>query len=469
MDAVMVVHQLQRLAATVDPSPAVAAKLPRVAVGICYFIEHPEVGVRQQAANAVKKVVSLHGNVLHGTKEGSELEAMLARYVDASTDPVVVESCREALEIFQGTAPQDGAACTGEEKSQTADQPAEEDLHSAASASSPVAVPRKDATEAEKETGAGDASAEKENSSLGDKSPGRVGSASRLCSPSDSCAPLEGEMYTVLLGLRGLAADLQRKREKGAPPSPAASVPALLRGALEELQRELQYRLVCIPGVSSATITLNIRGLCAQLDAAGDHVERRGEEGDGVAVLLVRLSQDTRKRMRHLQHIKDAAGPLTLVLRAERVYDGSRVKSRGNQEGPDRETVSERRTDEANSPDSPSAAPAYLDEETTRRESKEEQDTNGAADGTASEHMGGEGLHGAGETAAGYSFFSRNSVLFTQSRFLGSSILPYEDDPELASRLKREKEKKAAERLKQLESQTVLDRVLGNIGKVRFW
>lgn len=61
------------------------------------------------------------------------------------------------------------------------------------------------------------------------------------------------------------------------------------------------------------------------------------------------------------------------------------------------------------------------------------------------------------------------SSFSAQSRFLGNSILPYEDEPELAARLKREKEKKAEERMRQLQSQNTLDRVLGSIGKVRFW
>ncbi|KEP62154.1 UNVERIFIED_CONTAM: hypothetical protein HHA_265180 [Hammondia hammondi] len=451
MDAVMVVHQLQRLAATEDPSPAVAAKLPRVAIGICYFIDHPEVGVRQQAANAVKKVVSLHGNLLQGTKEGRELEKMLSRHAEASKDPVVAEACRDALQLFQRQA--SGDKRKESKLSAHAEAPAKKAAPScdAEASSSPVASPPSEEA----------SSCPKGGEGLSPSSPGgeEPESASRPCTPADPGVLPEGEMYTVLLGLRGLAAELRRKHEKSAPPSPCTALSPALRATLDDLQRELQYRLVCIPGVSSATITLNIRGLCAQLEAEAmaQSSARGSEEGDGVAVLLVRLSQQPTKRMRHLQDIRDAAGPLTFVLRAERVYDGSRTgKARSKATG---------ETDESRG--SQEAAPAYLDEETTSRgcssDAKQQNDVE------RTQESCGEGLHGTGETAAGYSFFSRNSVLFTQSRFLGSSILPYEDDPELATRLKREKEKKAAERLKQLESQTVLDRVLGNIGKVRFW
>ncbi|EPR57355.1 hypothetical protein TGPRC2_265180 [Toxoplasma gondii TgCatPRC2] len=452
MDAVMVVHQLQRLAATEDPSPAVAAKLPRVAVGICYFIDHPEVGVRQQAANAVKKVVSLHGGLLQGTKEGIELEKMLSRHAETSKDAVVAEACRDALQLFQKQA--SGGETRKESKLSTnAEAPAKMAKAScdAEASSSPAALPPSE--EASSRPKGGEASSP---SSPGGEDLER---ASRPCTPADPAVLPEGEMYTVLLGLRGLAAELRRKRENGAPPSPSAALSPALRATLDDLQRELQYRLVCIPGVSSATITLNIRGLCTQLEAEAmpQSSARGSEEGDGVAVLLVRLSQEPTKRMRHLQDIRDAAGPLTLVLRAERVYDGGRAgKSRSKTAG---EKEAPRGGQEA--------APAYLDEETSRGRSSDAKQQNDDAERT--QESCGEGLHGTGETAAGYSFFSRNSVLFTQSRFLGSSILPYEDDPELATRLKREKEKKAAERLKQLESQTVLDRVLGNIGKVRFW
>ncbi|PFH36654.1 hypothetical protein BESB_048460 [Besnoitia besnoiti] len=541
MDAVMVVHQLQRLAASPNPSPAVAAKLPRVAVGICYFIEHPEVGVRQQAANAVHRVVSLHAELLRNTQEGRELEAMLERHAESSKDPLIVESCQATLAIFRaGRSPSGGAAAPGNplrsDGAATAEAAACSRADERGRSWAPLSesCPRKEGdsvmmrrgTSGPADPHAGHSGVDREEkksaanrlgeakegamSPLAASDPRRGGSP--LPPPSlhagaslqATHGPLEGEMCTVLLGLRGLAAEVRRLEgnvslSSGVLP-PAASAPPSsatpfglqksLFTKLDALQREIQYRLVRVPGVSSATITLNTRGLCAQLETEDlDHRPARGdgEEGDGIAVLLVRLAHDPKKRNHHLQQIRLAAGPRTLVLRAERVYDGvrrgaggdrKRRDRRGGERSGDRDTQPRAQAHheeaeaglDADGGGSPPVAkgPAYLDDEAVVRGDR--NDLGGLGEDESCGRAGaGEGLHGSGETAAGYSFFSRSSVLFSQSRFLGSSILPYEDDPELASRLKREKQKKVEERVKLLESQTVLDRVLGNIGKVRFW
>lgn len=577
----MVVHQLQRLASAPEPSSAVAAKLPRMAIGLSFFIDHPEIGVRQQAAKAVCLVCKQHASLLRETPEGRELLSTLTRHAHSSLDPVILDCCKDAIQALEGKggrkdAGEEDKRKSEEEKDRTASCSTGE--RGACPDNNNGAVPRGQENASSFAGGdvVGTNVKEGEKSSLArgpesmegeETSEDRGGYAPAAAPFSRSTSVIDGVMYTVLLGLRGLLVELRRIRTEQEEkektknndnnngkitPSPMPSFSSKESKAkllLDELQKQLQYRLVCVPGVSSATITLNIRSLARQLEKEeegerqrnkkskedaeggeqgdgkreeleettegqdaqkeGGQEEKKGEtkkreeeeeEGDGVAVLLMRLSSAPKQRLHQLHQVKESAGPLTLVLRAERIYspkessraggksdpqknsrsNGSAHKSRakgdtkkGNQRRVSSASKQERRrhcnstqvgkdglghdeeeeeeNDESEEDDgdlrkasrassnteddndcaseragcfsatsmtvgssTQASSPAYLDDETGG-----DQDATAAAGGDAGIFgtcRSGEGLHGTGETAAGYSFFSRNSVLFSKSR-----------------------------------------------------
>ncbi|CDJ50957.1 hypothetical protein, conserved [Eimeria brunetti] len=414
MDALMIVHQLQRLAAEPRPSAAVRAKIPRMALGICYFLEHPDRGVQHQAAGALRLLLQQHKQLLLQAPELKDMLTALQQHAN-SDDVVVSECCAASLALLQQ-----------DEKEQYQQ------------------------TQLQQQTGA-----------------------------DTHLEPLESlDLFSVVLGLRGLlrcptnrsllnfstqqqqqahSADEQQQEQHG-------------QRVLELLQRDLQLRLVRVWGVSSATVTLNASSLLQQAAALspGTAMEKAGwkqlnEEGDGVAVVNIRLSRKAQRLQQQLRELRAAMGPLTLLLNSELLQkaprkDGGMVSEESaGASAPDGSGSS---TGSSNS--SASAGPL--------KQPQQLEDDNGYLDeelrdnwgGTEDEHSKPNASAAGSAGSGGFSFFSANSALFAQSRFMGGMITPTEVNPEMSAKLKAEKERKAA-----LRAQTqggIMDKLLGRLG-----
>lgn len=416
----MIVHQLQRLAAEPRPSPAVRAKIPRMAVGICYFLEHPDPGVQHQAAGALRLLLQQHLQLLLKATELQELRSALQQHANSS-DVVVSECCAASLALLHQHE------ASNEDELRQPQQPSE---------------------------------------------------------PENNVETLESlDLFSVVLGLRGLlrcpsnrslltfkhqrpqtdyAGDEQRQERQGNEWQEER------QRMLELLQRDLQLRLVRVWGVSSATVTLNAARLLQQVAlmdgnkadsgsaAALEHQAQQNEEGDGVAVVCIRLSRRAQRLQQQLRELRAAIGPLTLLLDSELLQKAPR--------SPD-DTPSP--NDVSRSASSDSRAPTAQQQQ---RQHRREQQSDGYLDEELKDGWEGAGENGgdtAGERAdgsnnGGFSFFSANSALFAQSRFMGGMIAPVESNAEMSARLKAEKERKAAARSQSQGG--LIDKLLSRLG-----
>lgn len=357
----MIVHQLQRLAAEPRPSPAVRAKIPRMALGICYFLEHPDRGVQHQAAGSLRLLLQQHRQLLLQSPELNDMLGALEQHVNSS-DVVVSECCAASLALLK----------QGEE--QQVQQGQEEK--------------QQQQTEAE-----GDAE------------------------------PLESlDLFSVVLGLRGLLRcpsnrsllnfTAQQQQQQTEHPQQEQQEHQGQR-VLELLQRDLQLRLVRVWGVSSATVTLNSASLLRQAaaigsDATAKKTEQRqpSEEGDGVAVVNIRLSRRAQRLQQQLRELRAAMGPLTLLLNSELLQKAPRRDSDASKEGPSDTAGEGTAASAAEARPSPTSVEqeqygnGYLDEE-----------LRGNWEGTGQEQKSN-GAHMSSSSSGGFSFFSANSALF---------------------------------------------------------
>ncbi|OEH78131.1 uncharacterized protein LOC34621901 [Cyclospora cayetanensis] len=405
MDALMIVHQLQRLAAEPRPSPAVKAKIPRMAVGICYFLEHPDPGVQHQAAGALRLLLEQHRQLLLQSPELHEMRSALQQHANNS-DVVVSECCTASLTLLQQDAVQ-----------QRQPEPSDEQQRQAA-------------TETGEET-------------------------------------LESlDLFSVVLGLRGLLrcpsnrSLITFKREPQGRQQQAQDQHG--KRMLELLQRDLQLRLVRVWGVSSATVTLNTTNLLQQAEALCSHSavateeqKQSSEEGDGVAVVSIRLSRRAQRLQQQLRELRAAVGPLTLLLNSAllqkaqpkdievpkaALWNACTATGTGSAAARATSPPVQQQQDDS----------GYLDEE-----------LRGNWEGTGESQKNAEVAAGSSRNN-GFSFFSANSALFAQSRFMGGMITPTENSAEMSAKLKAEKERKAA--LRAQPQGGIIDRLLGRLG-----
>lgn len=363
MDALMIVHQLQRLAAEPRPSAAVRAKIPRMAVGICYFLEHPDTGVQHQAAGALRLLLQHHRDLLLQSAELQELRVALQQHTKSS-DVVVRECCSASLALMQEQEHQE------EQKKEPAEHQGR-------------AQQQRD-TETDVET-------------------------------------LESlDMFSVVLGLRGLLRcpsnlsllTFERQQETQQQNQQEQQG----RRMLEMLQRDLQLRLVRVWGVSSATVTLNTESLLQQAAALNGAASaatlgerQQSEEGDGVAVVSIRLSRRAHRLQQQLRELRAAVGPLTLLLSSQLVQQAPQRSAGRTPESPSCDT---RPAIGA----SASSAPTEDSEPQKQNQPHEQQQRES---GYLDEELRGN-WGGAGESSGGaqsgsngnFSFFSANSALF---------------------------------------------------------
>lgn len=380
MDALMIVHQLQRLAAEPRPSPAVRAKIPRMAVGICYFLEHPDPGVQHQAAGALRLLLQQHKQLLLQAPELHELRAALQQH-SSSSDVVVSECCTASLALLQeGDQPQsEGMPQQQRQQQLTKDETDVETLESL-------------------------------------------------------------DLFSVVLGLRGLLRcpsnrslltfkqeDQQQQQQQE---QPQHNEEQRRQRVLELLQRDLQLRLVRVWGVASATVTLNTAGLLQQAAAMNAGIAAAGaatgaaaatekpqhtEERDGVAVVNIRLSRRAQRLQQQLRELRAAVGPLTLLLNSELLQKANMKATKASPEGPPPDALPD--ASRSTSSDSrPSATPRQ------QQQCRQQEDT-----GYLDEDLRGnwEGTGEAGGPAgpeptalgstSGFSFFSTNSTLFGEA------------------------------------------------------
>ncbi|KAL8436438.1 hypothetical protein ACSSS7_001730 [Eimeria intestinalis] len=368
MDALMIVHQLQRLAVEPRPASAVRAKIPRMAVGICYFLEHPDAGVQHQAAGALRLMLQQHHQLLLQSPELKELRAALQQHAN-SKDVVVSECCTASLALLQQHEQQQGEQQQQQEQQQEPQQQQP-----------------------------GGHTAEETLESL--------------------------DLFSVVLGLRGLLSCASNRCFLIAKPQPDEQQHQQQRQRmLELLQRDLQLRLVRVWGVSSATVTLNTASLLKQAAdiepsapaagaaAAAAQKPQQGEEGDGVAVVIIRLSRRSQRLQQQLRELRAATGPLTLLLSSELVQKAQRP-------------AGDRPTPEASSTDCSSSANGVSEQgpETAKEEGQKQQvQERGYLDEELRENWGGEvredgaAPNNPNSSNGGFSFFSSNSALFGKS------------------------------------------------------
>ncbi|KAL8443258.1 hypothetical protein Emag_005983 [Eimeria magna] len=407
MDALMIVHQLQRLAVEPRPAPAVRAKIPRMAVGICYFLEHPDTGVQHQAAGALRLMLQQHHQLLLQSPELKELRAALQQHAN-SKDVVVSECCTASLALLQQHEQQ-------QEQQQQEQQEQQQEPQ-------------------QQQSGA--ATTEETLESL--------------------------DLFSVVLGLRGLlSCASNRSFLIFKPQSDEHQQQQQRQRMLELLQRDLQLRLVRVWGVSSATVTLNTASLLKQAAdieasaaAAAAQKPQQGEEGDGVAVVSIRLSRRSQRLQQQLRELRAATGPLTLLLSSELVQKAQRP-------------AAERPVPGASSAEGSSSTNGTSGQgsESAKEEGRKQQvQERGYLDEELRNNWGGDEREdgGAPPTAnssnSGFSFFSSNSALFGQSRFMGGMITPTENSAEMVAKLKAEKERKAAMRAQNQGG--IIDRLL---------
>ncbi|CDI75551.1 hypothetical protein, conserved [Eimeria praecox] len=416
MDALMIVHQLQRLAAEPRPSPAVRAKIPRMALGICYFLEHPDRGVQHQAAGALRLLLQQHKQLLLQAPELKDMLTALQQHAN-SDDVVVSECCAASLALLQR------------------DEKDQQQQHQ-----------QQQQTEAD-----------------------------TLVEPLESL-----DLFSVVLGLRGLLLcptnrsllnfSTQQQQQQQAQGSEQQQQDQQEQRVLELLQRDLQLRLVRVWGVSSATVTLNASSLLQQAAALSPEsaVEKAGlkqpnEEGDGVAVVNIRLSRKAQRLQQQLRELRAAMGPLTLLLNSELLQKAPRKEGEAAIEG----------CTDAGAPEgSGSSNDGNSDSVRSAGEAKQQQqdDDTGYLDEELRENWGGtEDGHSqpnaspvGNASSGGFSFFSANSALFAQSRFMGGMITPTEVNAEMSAKLKAEKERKAA--LRAQAQGGIMDKLLGRLG-----
>ncbi|CDI77002.1 hypothetical protein, conserved [Eimeria acervulina] len=370
MDALMIVHQLQRLAAEPRPSAAVRAKIPRMALGICYFLEHPDCGVQHQAAGALRLLLQQHKQLVLQAPELKDMLTALQQHTN-SDDVVVSECCAASLALLQE-----------DEK----DEQHRERQH--------------------QQTGA-DAHVE----------------------------PLESlDLFSVVLGLRGLLRcptnrsllnfSMQQQQQQNSQGSEQEQYEQQGQRVLELLQRDLQLRLVRVWGVSSATVTLNASSLLQQAEALSPDsaVEKTGgkqmnEEGDGVAVVNIRLSRKAQRLQQQLKELRAAMGPLTLLLNSELLQKAPRKQ--GERAAEESRGASAPGGDGTNNSSSgPTVSKQHQQDDDNGYLDEELRDNWGGTDDEQSKRNASPvGNTGSG----GFSFFSANSALFgeTSTIFLG--------------------------------------------------
>ncbi|KAL8425338.1 hypothetical protein Efla_001720 [Eimeria flavescens] len=412
MDALMIVHQLQRLAVEPRPAPAVRAKVPRMAVGICYFLEHPDTGVQHQAAGALRLMLQQHRQLLLQSPELQELRAALQQHAN-SKDVVVRECCSASLALLEQQ----------EQEKQEASQ---------------------------------------------QQQPPHQQQQQQPTSPTAEESLESLDLFSVVLGLRGLLRCASNRSFLIFKQQPDEEQQQQQRQRmLELLQRDLQLRLVRVWGVSSATITLNTPSLLKQAaaieaDPAAAAAEKppQGEEGDGVAVVSIRLARRSQRLQQQLRELRAATGPLTLLLSSELVQKAPRPADEAAQGAP---------SDAASAAASNSTSSASGQAEASRhgRQMAQKRQESGYLDEELRNTWGGDGREDSGAATAGgsnggFSFFSSNSALFGQSRFMGGMITPTENSAEMVAKLKAEKERKAA--LRAQNQGGIIDRLLERLG-----
>ncbi|CDJ61783.1 hypothetical protein, conserved [Eimeria maxima] len=419
MDALMIVHQLQRLAAEPRPSAAVRAKIPRMALGICYFLEHPDRGVQHQAAGALRLLLQQHKQLVLQAPELKDMLTALQQHTN-SDDVVVSECCSASLALLRQDEKE-------HQQQQQQQQQTEDDTHA---------------------------------------------------------EPLESlDLFSVVLGLRGLlrcptnrsllnfSTQQQQKQENEGSEQQQQENQG--QRVLELLQRDLQLRLVRVWGVSSATVTLNAPSLLKQAAALSPDNAREktglkqlSEEGDGVAVVNIRLSRKTQRLQQQLRELRAAMGPLTLLLNSELLQKAPRKEGEGAAEESAGASAPEG-SGSSNNGRGDSTASAGLGKQ--QQQQQQRDDGDGYLDEELRENWGDtEDEHKVNASPAGnagsggFSFFSANSALFAQSRFMGGMITPSEVNPEMSAKLRAEKERKAA--LKTQAQGGIMDKLLGRLG-----
>lgn len=415
MDAFMIVHQLQRLAAEPRPSPAVRTKIPRMAVGICYFLEHPDPGVQHQAAGALRLLLQQHRQLLLQAAELQELRVALQQHVN-STDVVVSECCAATLALL-------------EQRDQQEHEEADQQQHQ-----------------------------QNQQQQLG------------LDADVETLECLD--LFSVVLGLRGLLRcpsdrsllTFKHQQDDGQEQQQERQ----RQRKLELLQRNLQLRLVRVWGVSSATVTLNTEGLLRQAAAmdAGTTLaseERQpSEEGDGIAVVNIRLSRRAQRLQQQLRELRAAVGPLTLLLNSQLLQKASQKRAQGASEGLPSDAV----PPISKHIDSISSQPVASCHHQQQQQQHQRQENGYLDDELRDNWEGSKDGSATAQTAAssngGFSFFSANSALFAQSRFMGGMITPAETSTEMTAKLKAEKERKA--NLRAQSQGGLIDRLLGRLG-----
>ncbi|KAL8273652.1 hypothetical protein Esti_002474 [Eimeria stiedai] len=364
MDALMIVHQLQRLAVEPRPAPAVRAKIPRMAVGICYFLEHPDTGVQHQAAGALRLMLQQHHQLLLQSPELKELRAALQQHAN-SKDVVVSECCTASLALLQQHEQQQEQQQQEQQQEPHHQQP-------------------------------GGPTAEETLESL--------------------------DLFSVVLGLRALLSCASNRSFLISKLEPDEQEQQQQRQRmLELLQRDLQLRLVRVWGVSSATVTLNTASLLKQAahieadaSAAAAQKPQQGEEGDGVAVVSIRLSRRSQRLQQQLRELRAATGPLTLLLSSELVQKAQRPAA----ERPLPGASSAEGSSGASGTSGQGAEPAKEEEQ------KQQVQERGYLDEELRNNWGGEERQDGGtaptanSSNGGFSFFSSNSALFADGHVI---------------------------------------------------
>ncbi|KAF8822554.1 hypothetical protein IE077_004536 [Cardiosporidium cionae] len=94
MDALSVVRQLRFHALQPTPSNEVLVRVPRLAVGLCHFLEHPDEAVKHEAAKALRAICQTYGELLlKSPTQYKELVSTLQRYCTCVNS--VVQNCSQ--------------------------------------------------------------------------------------------------------------------------------------------------------------------------------------------------------------------------------------------------------------------------------------------------------------------------------------------------------------------------------------